>query len=159
MATELANPAAWYASWAWSLPLIVLNVVIHVVGLGLINERVAQALSHGPMSRSRLMPRFVGAMSVIIVAATALHALEGMIWAGAYRYLGALPDNRLAMLYSISAMTSFGHASLFLEDHWKMMGALEALNGMMLFGLTTAFLFATIQQVWPRGKTDRSGTP
>jgi hypothetical protein len=82
-----------------------------------------------------------------------------MIWAVAYRYLGALPDNRLAMLYSISAMTSFGHASLFLEDHWKMMGALEALNGMMLFGLTTAFLFATIQQVWPRGKTDRSGTP
>jgi hypothetical protein len=40
-----------------------------------------------------------------------------------------------------------------------MMGALEALNGMMLFGLTTAFLFAIIQQAWPRGKTDRSGTP
>jgi hypothetical protein len=59
MATELANPAAWYASWAWSLPLIVLNVVIHVVGLGLINERVVQALSDGPMSRRRLMPRFV----------------------------------------------------------------------------------------------------
>ena len=28
------------------------------------------------------------------------------------------------------------------------MGALEALNGMMLFGLTTAFLFKMIQQVW-----------
>jgi hypothetical protein len=77
MATALANPAAWYASWAWSLPLIVLNVVIHVVGLGLINERVAQALSHGPMSRSRLMPRFVGAMSVIVVAATALQPWRG----------------------------------------------------------------------------------
>jgi hypothetical protein len=31
-----------------------------------------------------------------------------------------------------------------------MMGALEALNGMLLFGLTTAFLFAMIQEVWPR---------
>jgi hypothetical protein len=30
-----------------------------------------------------------------------------------------------------------------------MMGALEALNGMLLFGLTTAFLFAMIQEVWP----------
>jgi hypothetical protein len=32
-----------------------------------------------------------------------------------------------------------------------MMGALEALNGMLLFGLTTAFLFAMIQRVWPAG--------
>jgi hypothetical protein len=31
------------------------------------------------------------------------------------------------------------------------MGALEALNGTMLFGLTTAFLFAMIQKVWPLG--------
>ena len=30
-----------------------------------------------------------------------------------------------------------------------MMGALEALNGMLLFGLTTAFMFAMIQRVWP----------
>ena len=44
------------------------------------------------------------------------------------------------MLYSLSAMTSYGHASLFLEDRWQLMGALEALNGALLFGLTTAFL-------------------
>jgi hypothetical protein len=29
------------------------------------------------------------------------------------------------------------------------MGALEALNGMLLFGLTTAFLYGLIQRVWP----------
>ena len=34
-------------------------------------------------------------------------------------------------------MTSYGHANLFLEEHWQLMGALEALNGMLLFGLTT----------------------
>src|ERR1700742_2383942 len=33
---------AWNANWAWSLPLIVLNVVIHVIGLGLINESVVR---------------------------------------------------------------------------------------------------------------------
>jgi hypothetical protein len=33
--------AAWHTDWAWGLPLIVLNVVIHVVGLGLINARGA----------------------------------------------------------------------------------------------------------------------
>lgn len=53
------------------------------------------------------------------------------------------------MLYSISAMTSFGHAGIYLDPYWQMMGALEALNGMMLFGLTTAFLFSVLQTHWP----------
>jgi hypothetical protein len=61
------------------------------------------------------------------------------------------PDEKAAMLYSLSAMTSYGHANLFLETNWQMMGALESLNGMLLFGLTTAFLFAMIQKVWPLG--------
>jgi hypothetical protein len=63
--------------------------------------------------------------------------------------LGALPDNKSAMLYSISALTSYGHANLVLESHWQMMGALEALNGMLLFGLTTASMFAVMQKAWP----------
>jgi hypothetical protein len=41
------------------------------------------------------------------------------------------------MLYSLSALTTYGHASALLPDHWKMLGALEALNGALLFGLTT----------------------
>ena len=36
---------SWSADWAWSLPLILVTVVIHVFGLGLINERVVRALS------------------------------------------------------------------------------------------------------------------
>ena len=80
---------------------------------------------------------------------TGLHALEGAAWAFAYVELGASPDRRTAMLYSISAMTSFGHAGIYLDPHWQMMGALEALNGMMLFGLTTAFLLYVLQTHWP----------
>ena len=60
------------------------------------------------------------------------------------------------MLYSLSAMTSYGHANLFLKDRWQLMGALEALNGMLLFGLTTAFLFGMIQRVWPLGSRERN---
>ena len=74
-------------------------------------------------------------MGVTALLATLLHGIEAAVWAGAYRLLGALPDSRSAMLYSLSAMTSYGHANLFLEEQWQLMGALEALNGMLLFGL------------------------
>ena len=142
---------AWDANWAWSLPLIVLNVMIHVLGLGLISERVVRILS-GAMDRRHFMVVFTAVMGATALLATILHAIEGTIWAAAYRLLGALPDNKSAMLYSLSAITSYGHANIFLESHWQMMGALEALNGMLFVGLTTAFLFAIIQEVWPLGR-------
>ena len=86
-------------------------------------------------------------MGLTALLATVLHALEAGAWAAAYLLHGARPDFKSAMLYSLSAIISFGHANLFLESQWQLMGALEALNGMLVFGLTTAFLFAIIQQV------------
>ena len=74
---------------------------------------------------------------------------EAAAWAGAYVALGARPDFASAMLYPLSAMTTYGHANLFLAKHWQLMGAIEALNGMMLFGLSTAFLFAVLRDHWP----------
>ena len=136
----------WSASWAWSLPLIVLTVVIHVLGLGLINQRVTHVSSRVKERRHPTIA-FAVVMGATTLSATILHGAEVAIWAGAYRLLGALPDQRTTMLYSLSAMTSYGHANLFLEAHWQFMGAMEALNGWLLFGLTTAFLFAMIEKV------------
>jgi hypothetical protein len=140
---------AWNANWAWSLPLIVLNVVIHVIGLAVINGSVVPVLS-AAMERHRFMPAFALLMGVTALLATVLHGIEAATWATACWLLGALPDAKSAMLYSLSAMTT-SHAGLFLEAHWQLIGALEALSGMLLFGLTTAFLFAMIQKVWPLG--------
>jgi MFS superfamily sulfate permease-like transporter len=148
------DAGAWSGNWAWSLPLIVLNVVVHVIGLGLINESVVRVLS-GARERRRFMSTFALVMGVAALLATVLHGIEAATWASAYLLLGALPDTKSAMLYSLSAMTSYGHANLFLEEQWQLMGALEALNGMLLFGLTTAFLFAMIQKVWPLGSGGR----
>jgi hypothetical protein len=91
---------------------------------------------------------FVVVMGATTILATSLHAVEAGIWAATYRLLGALPDDKSAMLYSLSAIISYGHAGLFLGDRWQLMGPMEALNGWLLFGLTTAFLFGMFDRVW-----------
>jgi MFS superfamily sulfate permease-like transporter len=144
---------AWNSNWAWSVPLIVLTVILHVIGLGLINEKAVQVESAIKDHRHFLL-FFAVVMGLTTLFVTILHAIEAGIWAGAFRLLGALPDTRSAMLYSLGAMTTYGHADIFLAPHWRLMGALEALNGMMLFGLTTAFMFAIIQRVWPPGNKE-----
>jgi hypothetical protein len=61
--------------------------------------------------------------------------------------VGALSDFGTAMLYSLSAITSYGHVEVLLAPRWRLMGAIEDLNGIMLFGLTTAFFFNVFQTV------------
>jgi hypothetical protein len=140
----------WSADWAWSLPLIVVTVVLHVLGLGLFNEVFVSRMP-GTVKGRHSTTMFGVVMGATVLVATVLHGIEAAIWATAYLFLGALPDAKSAMLYSLSSMTTYGHASVFLRDHWQLMGALEALNGIILFGLTTAFMFGTIQRVWPLG--------
>jgi hypothetical protein len=147
LSLQLANSASWSDDWAWSLPLIVFTVIIHVFGLLLINQRMKH-VDDAFRKRHSYPFVFVMVIGATALAATVLHAIEGLIWALAYRLVDALPTNSSAILYSLNAITSYGHANLDLAAHWQLMGALEALNGMLLFGLTTAFLFGIIQRVW-----------
>jgi hypothetical protein len=137
----------WGVDWVWGVPLIASTVIIHVLCLGLINQRIVR-MSDGVLPRLNRETAFVIVMGVTTILATVLHGIEAALWAFAYRLLGALPDSRSAMLYSLSAMTSYGHTALVLKSDWQLLGALEALNGWLLFGLTTAFLFSMIDKVW-----------
>ena len=137
---------AWSNSWAWGLPLIVLTVLVHAFGLVEIRDRVVLELP--VILRARRSSMVLAVLMVVsVLLLTVLHAVEAFAWAGAYVALGARPDFATAMLYSLSAMTSYGHANLFLAKEWQLMGAIEALNGMLLFGLSTAFLFAVLRDL------------
>jgi hypothetical protein len=142
----IGDVGSWTADWLWAVPLILIVVAIHIVGLILIDRKVVVVLVHAS-ARHRSLSWFVIVMGITAILVTILHGIEGMVWALAYHALGAIPDRGAAMLYSISAMTSYGHAGVFLEAHWQMLGALEALNGMMMFGITTAFLFSIMQKL------------
>ena len=139
---------SWDGNWAWALPLIVVTLLLHVVGLALINVRMVRMIG-AIQKRREFFPMFVSVMGVTALMAILLLAFEAVLWAAAYRSLGALPDGRAALLYSLNAFTAYGHTDLMLAPHWRLMGALEALNGVLLFGLTTAFLYGHFRRVWP----------
>jgi hypothetical protein len=56
-------------------------------------------------------------------------------------------------------VTTLGSSVVELGDRWKLMGPLEAIGGMLVFGLSTAFLFAVMLRVWPFPQTIRGGIP
>jgi len=145
---DIFDVTPWGTDWAWSLPLILLNVVIHVFGLAFIYDAFTFFLREIKVRR-RFMIRFAELMSVAVLLIVVLHGVEAIAWALAYLSLGALPSAKSAMLYSLGAMTGFGAGNIALPSHWQMMGVLQSLAGVLLFGLTTAFMFAMFQAVWP----------
>ncbi len=150
----LEPSTVWRADWEWGLPMIVVTVIVHVLVMGFITQKAVQI--HGSiMQRRHKTTAFVMVMGATTLLTTVVHALEAGLWAFAYCLIGALPDFKSAMLYSLGAMTTYGHQNLYLQEHWRLIGPIEALNGSLLVGLTTAFLFWLIQEVSPKIRTSR----
>jgi hypothetical protein len=135
----------WGLNWLWGMPLVVLTTVVHASALGVIGNQASKTLRRDQVG-SHFSIASILVMGAAALSAIILHAFEAIIWAGAYLLLGAMHGIKSSMLYSMNAMTSYGHANLQLVPSWQMMGALEALNGWILFGLTTAFLFVLMQK-------------
>ncbi len=138
----------WGMDWLWGLPFLMLTIVTHVGAILLAAEIGGSRVKR----EDRNEARFIILVALGALAATALLALDAAAWAELYIWLDAVPDQRSAMLYSLGAITSYGHATIYLQSRWQLLGAIEAVNGLILFGLTTAFLFAFIAQLWPLRK-------
>ena len=63
-------------------------------------------------------------------------------------WLGALGSFTDALFFSLDSMSTRGVSALTLQRPWQMMGALEAVDGMLLFGVSTAYLFSVMQVYW-----------
>lgn len=127
------------------VPLIVLTVILHVLGLAIIQHNVLR-FHAATMRNWHTVYGFALVMGVATLFATCLQAIEATIWGVAYLLIDALPNVKVAMLYSMGAMTTYGHENLHVEPWWQMFGAVEALSGRLLFGLTTALLFSPYEQ-------------
>jgi hypothetical protein len=142
---------AWGASWLWSLMLVAITITVHAGGIVTI-LRVLEWLRSRDVDRGRAfldnVLATVCAIVAIALSLAMLHAIECTIWAAAFVGLHAIGSPADAMLYSVDSMTTRGSSGLSMERTWRMMGAVEAGDGMLLFGISTAFLFAVMRQFW-----------
>jgi hypothetical protein len=140
-----------HPGWLWGLPLIVLTMAIHatsVVMLAFVTLRMRVRLETCALKVWNLITILICLVGVIGLLLAVLHGIECGIWAAAYLWLGALDAPMDALLYSLDSMSTLGASGLTLHRPWQMMGALEAVDGMLLFGVSTAFLFSVMQAYW-----------
>jgi hypothetical protein len=139
-------------SWSLGLSLIVLTIAIHTTAVVLmafsLQTRIRVRINTHEPDRRRAIQTMIGHIGAVAMILAALHGLEGILWASAYWWLGALDSLADASVFALATMTTFEIPGLTLPSRFQMLSALEAMNGVLLFGISTAFLFAVIQAHW-----------
>ena len=135
----------------WGLSLIVFTMAMHataVVMLAFVGVRIRVRLETRGLKVWNLIALVICVIGVIGLLLAVLHGIECVIWAAAYLWLGALDSPMDALFFSLDSMSTRGASGLTLQRPWQMMGALEAVDGMLLFGVSTAYLFSVMQMYW-----------
>ena len=128
--------------------LIAITVVIHAIGTTAWVERLGKKYADDlPWSGRRAMLVLVNTALVVF----ALHTLEIVIWAAAYMAL--VPINELAsfeeaVYFSFVTFTTLGYGDISLSEGYRLLSGIEALNGIILVGWTTAMIFSVVQRIW-----------
>ena len=85
--------------------------------------------------------------SILMIGLMMGNIIQVAFWAVLYRLLGAFPDFETAMYFSGVTFTSLGYGDVVLDGRMRLLGPLQAANGLMMFGITTALFIAAVQQV------------
>ncbi|KUI22109.1 hypothetical protein AU195_06820 [Mycobacterium sp. IS-1496] len=137
------------ASWVVGLSLIVLTIAIHTTGVVVMafrmEARIRTRVGTDDLGPGRAIPIVSGNIAFVALTLAVLHGLDGVLWASAYRWLGAFDSFTDASVYSLGTMVSLDVRGLVLPDRLRLISALEAVNGVLLFGISTAFIFAVMQ--------------
>ena len=113
-------------------------------------------MSLRPGGRCRLLIGIVSTATVLLL----LHVFEATLWALVYMALPAgagLTSYSEAVYLSMVTITSLGYGDVVMSERWRLLGALEAGSGVLMFGVSTALFFAVITKLLERRRQQVRG--
>jgi hypothetical protein len=121
----------------------VINIMIHaLVTVGAVGIARSAGLRHTEQPRLHLMAVMVGAAAALMVA----HTLEVLVWTLAYAIVGAAPDGSDLLYFAFVNYTTLGYGDITPLPSWRLMGPITAMNGILMFGWSTAVLFEVLRK-------------
>src|SRR5258707_14780688 len=88
-------------------------------------------------------------MAVLVACAVALmvaHTLEVVVWASAYAIVGAAPADSDLLYFAFVNYTTLGYGDITPVQTWRLTGPMTAMNGILMFGWSTAVLFEVLRK-------------
>jgi hypothetical protein len=89
----------------------------------------------------------VAVMMIVSLVTALVHLMQIALWALAILMCGETSTFENAFYCSAQNYTALGYGDFVLSERWRLLGPLEAINGLLLFGLSTAVMFAVMSRL------------
>jgi hypothetical protein len=94
----------------------------------------------------------VGMVATVSVLMTA-HLLEVLVWSLAYAILDAAPEGTDLVYFAFVNYTTLGYGDVVPVERWRLLGPMTAMNGVLMFGWSTAVIFEVLRRAMIRSST------
>jgi len=134
---------------AIALSVMFLCTLIHAIFMMAGNQAVAWRLTQFGSARHPFR-RVVLIWLIIMWMFTGI-CVEAGLWAFVYLFdpsITSIPDAQSAFYFSMVTYTTLGYGDIVLTGNWRVLSAIEAANGIIIFGWTTALIFYFIQKIY-----------
>jgi voltage-gated potassium channel len=126
-----------------ALLLMVSNVVIQALGTFALIQWGLRSLQH---TRSLGVAGGLGNVIRFFIVLPILHFFEAAVWAEFYLIQHCFSDRETAYYFSLKSYTTVGYGDIVILPPWRLMGSLEAMTGVLLFGWSTAILVGFVSR-------------
>ena len=128
--------------------MVLLTVAIHATGIYTLSrllrlEEREEAEEHvHPLSR-----RGIAATMIVIVGLFVLHGIEIWLYAFLYLGIGSVEGLREAIYFSTITYGAIGYSDAAMAEEWRLVSAIEGINGIILIGWSTAFFVTLVARM------------
>lgn len=126
--------------------LIVVTIFIHAGGMTLSVAMLRTLHASNWVQRSRFAK--ATAVSFLVLTMFIATLLETVLWGILYLSAGAIEGVEKAFYFSMVTYTSLGYGDIVLEKPWRLLASFQAANGVIVFGWTTALIFAAVHRIY-----------
>ena len=92
-------------------------------------------------------------ISLVLVMLFGGHLFQVAIWAMLFMFLGEFNDFLTAYYHSTVNFASLGYGDIVMSEKWRLLGALEASNGVLMFGLSAGTMLSVMSKLFARHTT------
>jgi voltage-gated potassium channel len=119
-----------------TVPIHAVGIVYVVMPLAGVNRRDDKLKTGTPILQ---LTRLVSGLLL-------LHLVEISIWAVAFAAFSVLPDFETSLYFSLTSYTTVGYGDVVPSHSWRLVGPIEAVVGVLMLGISTAFIVAAVQR-------------
>jgi hypothetical protein len=128
-----------------AIPILILTLMVQAVATNAIIRFVTALIRRGLAGR-----RFwhdVAIMMVVLITVFASILVQVAVWAAGFMVCGEFGDFATAYYHSAVNFTTLGYGDIVMSRTWRLLGPLEAANGVLMFGIAASGLFAVVNRL------------